>query len=113
MNDESPPEVPPPVPPQPEPSTMRYETAARGKTDGCLFAATIAGGFAAFFVGGLAALGAGVGRNPSIGFVYMAVVAVGAVALAFKAAWRGFAIGLLLGLGAFLLLIAICGGFGR
>jgi hypothetical protein len=111
MNDAPPPNPPPSDPPPAEP-TIEYEAKPRDRGDGCLFAAAIAGGFIAFFIGGFAAIASG-GRSQTLGILYLVLAFASAVWLAFKPAWRGFAIGVLLGLGALLLLIAICGGFGR
>jgi hypothetical protein len=49
------------------------------------------------------------GDRVAIGYAIAAFAL--AVWLTFKPVWRGFAIGIFLGIGAILLLIAICGGF--
>jgi hypothetical protein len=80
------------------------------KGDGCVFVGTLFAGVALFYVVGALVLAATSSGSQAYGIGYLVVSGVAGIALAFKRAWRGFAIGLLLGLGGVLLLIAICSG---
>jgi len=75
---------------------------------GCLSLA--AGAFLGFFLFVFCGLGLGqTTKNGGLLVAYLIVAFVGAVWLATKPNWRGMAIGIFLGFGVLLLLIAICG----
>lgn len=106
-----PPEIPPAEPP---PSDIHYhagppgEPPPSGVQQGCVFVGGVIAGLV-LFVFDVGTLGSMWRDN---GIVVALVVAAGAaIACCFKRPLRGIAVGLFLGCGAFLLLIAICSGF--
>jgi hypothetical protein len=105
--------IPPPSAPDPnnrnQPPELYSQTAA-GHGGGCLsiFLGTIAG-FVLFVVGGSLALS--LDRQGKAGIPYLVLSFCVAVVLTMKATTRGLAIGIFLGLGAVLLVLAICSGF--
>ncbi|HVS51032.1 MAG TPA: hypothetical protein VHD62_01660 [Opitutaceae bacterium] len=115
MNDD--PSIPPPAPPplsnspgEPPPPTDAGSQPPVSRFDaGCNFVAGTIGGFILFVIAGAGALS--LGRNGSFGVAYLVVAFIAAIALATQRSLRGLAVGIFLGLGCVLLLIAICSGF--
>ncbi len=89
-------------------SAVHYSTPQSG-TGGCfaLLGGAI-GGFFIFVILGYAVLAV---TDSAFGFLYVITSFVAAIWLATKPSYRGFAIGIFLGMGAVLLLISICSGF--
>lgn len=89
-------------------SAVHYSTPQSG-TGGCfsLLGGAI-GGFFLFVILGYAVSGL---NDRTFGILYLITSFVAAIWLATKPRFRGFAIGIFLGMGAVLLLISICSGF--
>ncbi len=105
MSDQPTPDLPPPS----QSSNLRYEPSAPATSDGCALIVGVIAGFILFVVCGAGVLS--IGRSGAFGTVYLIISFGGAVTLAFRPGFgRGMAIGIFLGLGAVLMLIAICSG---
>ena len=101
-------EIPPPSPPDEPAPKDGPAPSPPASGDGCLFVIGVFGGFFLFLLGGWMVLVAS--KSQIVGWIYLLGTLVTAVWLATKPGFRGLAIGIFLGLGAFALLIAICSG---
>lgn len=114
MENPAPPPFLPPEPPRPPGSDIRYQAGPPGEKvswveQGVVFIVMVIAGFILFLIGGYMALGLTRG-SMAAGYGYLGLALVAAVACCLKEGLRGLGVGILLGLGAFLLLLAICSG---
>jgi hypothetical protein len=107
MNESPPPDLPPE--PSPPPSSAPHETPPSGLRRFVLGFFGAIGGFALFLLG--AAFTLSIGKSGGFVVSYLLIAFAGGLSLAMKQSTRGLAVGIFLGLGATLLIIAICSGF--